>query len=124
MDIDFVLSQNDTRPMYQQIVHLIRERVSDGGWPPGYKLPSIREMAIALSVSVITVKRAYLELERESVIVTQQGRGSWVNDETDVEDLRFKELEQVIDRLQVLSQSLGLSSEELISLIHDHLQRR
>jgi len=72
------ISQTDTRPMYLQIMEQIRHQVAIGDWPPGAEIPSIRQLAADLSVSVITVKRAYLELEREGVIVTQQGRGSIV----------------------------------------------
>lgn len=73
-----VISQTDGRPMYLQIVEQIQQRVVAGDWPTGSELPSIRQLAVALRVSVITVKRAYYELEREGVIVTQQGKGSTV----------------------------------------------
>lgn len=65
--------------MYLQIIEQIRHKVALGDWPPGAEIPSIRQLAADLSVSVITVKRAYLELEREGVILTQQGRGSIVS---------------------------------------------
>lgn len=72
------ISQTDTRPMYLQIIEQIRHKVAIGDWPPGAELPSIRQLAADLSVSVITVKRAYLELEHAGVILTQHGRGSIV----------------------------------------------
>lgn len=75
---DLVLSQADARPMYLQIFEQVRQRIAAGDWPPGQEIPSIRQLAVALSVSVITVKRAYLELERAGQIVTQQGKGSSV----------------------------------------------
>ena len=64
--------------MYLQIMEQIRHRIAVGDWPPGQEIPSIRALAVAMQVSVITVKRAYLELEREGVIVTRQGKGSFV----------------------------------------------
>ena len=88
MNTQMLLSQTDSRPMYLQIMDEISRRVALGDWPPGHRLPSIRELAIDLKVSVITVKRAYLELERSGVIITQQGRGSWVSDKVDVDDVR------------------------------------
>ena len=51
-----------------------------GDLPPGTELPSIRELAAGLKISVITIKRAYLELERDGVIATRQGKGSVVAD--------------------------------------------
>lgn len=73
------ISQTDGRPMYLQIIEQIRHKVAVGDWPASAEIPSIRQLAADLSVSVITVKRAYLELERDGVIVTQQGRGSFVS---------------------------------------------
>lgn len=64
--------------MYQQIIDQITAKIMAGDWSPGQALPSIRELASASHVSVITVKRAYLELERAGLIVTRQGRGSFV----------------------------------------------
>ena len=73
-----VLSHADGRPMYLQIMEQIRRRIAVGDWKAGQPLPSIRQLAVDLQVSVITVKRAYLELEREGVIATQHGKGSVV----------------------------------------------
>ena len=78
MPSGFVLSQADGRPMYLQIMEQIRRRIAVGDWKAGQPIPSIRQLAVDLQVSVITVKRAYLELEREGVIATQHGKGSVV----------------------------------------------
>ena len=78
MSSSFVISQTDKRPIYLQIMEQIKQRVAVGDWTEGQAIPSIRQLAVDLQVSVITVKRAYLELEREGVIVTQQGKGSQV----------------------------------------------
>jgi len=80
MHSEFILSKTDGRPMYLQIMEQIKLRIASGDWPEGFKLPSIRELAIAIQVSIITVKRAYLELERENMIYTQQGVGSFVSE--------------------------------------------
>lgn len=72
------LSAGDPRPMYQQIVDQITARVMAGDWAAGQALPSIRELAAASGVSVITVKRAYEELERAGLIQTRHGKGSVV----------------------------------------------
>ena len=80
MTSGLLISHADPRPMYLQIMEQIRHRIAIGDWRPGYELPSIRALAAALQISVITVKRAYLELERDGVIVTRQGKGSFVAD--------------------------------------------
>lgn len=68
--------------MYLQIMDHIKQCVITQQWPAGYGLPSIRELAFALNVSVITVKRAYKELEQEGVIVTRHGMGSFIAEQT------------------------------------------
>ena len=114
MFTDFILSQTDGRPMYVQIIEQIKGRVQIGDWPRGFKLPSIREMAVATKVSVITVKRAYQELESEGVIITQQGKGSFI---ASTENLGSKLKEQDMDKhlteAMNIARSIGMSIEEL-----------
>ena len=119
-----VLSHADGRPMYLQIMEQIRQRIAVGDWPAGQPLPSIRQMATDLQVSVITVKRAYFELEREGVIATQQGKGSVVADGADLgariyEHDLARHLEQVV-RLGAL---LGLTPMEIQSRLRETLER-
>ena len=114
MEPDFVLSQSDGRPMYLQIIDQIRLRIAVGDWQPGFKLPSIRELAVATRVSVITVKRAYQELEKEGVIVTQQGKGSFVSQIDDLGmRLREEELEQHLNEAIEVARTLGLDADAL-----------
>src|SRR5262250_1615365 len=80
----FVISQTDKRPMYLQIMEQIKQRIAVGDWATGQAIPSIRQLAVDIGVSVITVKRAYLELEREAVIVTRQGKGCFVASDSGV----------------------------------------
>lgn len=95
MQPSFVLSQTDGRPMYVQIIEQIKLRIAVGDWPPGFQLPSIRELAVAARVSVITVKRAYQELESEGVIVTRHGKGSFV---AQVEQIGLRIREEQLDQ--------------------------
>ncbi|NKB72256.1 MAG: GntR family transcriptional regulator [Candidatus Latescibacteria bacterium] len=114
MDTYFVISQTDGRPMYLQIMEQIKQRVAVGDWQGGRELPSIRELAVALKVSVITVKRAYLELEREGVIITRHGKGSYVAENTDLnKKLYQEELAQHLDEAVRLAALLGLNAKEL-----------
>jgi GntR family transcriptional regulator len=118
MNDKFVISQKDNRPMYLQIMDQVKQRIAIGDWQSGHKVPSIRELAVALKVSVITIKRAYLELEKEGVIVTQQGRGSYVADNEDWGKLLYQEeLNEHITKVIELANLLGLSEEDLFSLL-------
>ncbi len=120
MNTQMILSQADSRPMYLQIMDEISRRVALGDWPPGHRLPSIRELASELKVSVITVKRAYLELERSGVIITQQGRGSWVNDKVDVDDVRKEELQRYLGQAARLAAAMGIRTEDLIAQLEQY----
>lgn len=117
MKYGFVFSQTDKRPMYEQIMEQITQRIAVGDWPPQTPLPSIRELATEIKVSIITVKRAYLELEREGVITTQQGKGSWVSDVLDLHSLQREELIQHLKQAVKLAKSLAITDDELVQMI-------
>ncbi len=122
MTTQFVLSQTDGRPMYLQIIEQIKRRITIGDWAPGFRLPSIREMAVATKVSVITVKRAYQELENEGVIVTQQGKGSFVAEIGEIQQqLKTGELNAALDSAIEAADALGLSGDELLQRLKERL---
>ena len=122
MKSGFVFSQTDKRPMYQQIMEQITQRVAVGDWPPNTPLPSIRELAVEIKISVITVKRAYLELEREGVIVTQQGKGSFVRESLDLKGLQREELLQHLKQAGKLAKSLAIPEDKILQMIKSYME--
>ena len=119
-----VLSQGDGRPMYLQIVEQIRRRIAIGDWAPSQALPSIRQLAVELNVSVITVKRAYFELERDGLIATHHGKGSVVAEGADLgAHLHEQELGTHLTEAARLGQLLGLSSRELQARLKDAVEQ-
>jgi GntR family transcriptional regulator len=117
---ELLISQADRRPMYLQIMEQIRRRIAVGDWQPGHELPSIRALAAAVQVSVITVKRAYLELERDGVIVTRQGKGSFVADSADLgTQLRKGQLDEHLAAAADIGRELGLTTEEIASRLRE-----
>jgi GntR family transcriptional regulator len=101
--------------MYLQIMEQIRQRVAIGEWKPGEQIPSIRALAIALQVSVITVKRAYLELEREGVILTQHGKGSIVAPDPNLgQRLNVGEFEEHLRQVVRIGTLLGMTEQEIV----------
>jgi GntR family transcriptional regulator len=124
MHSDLVISQTDGRPMYLQIMEQIRQRIAVGDWAQGKEIPSIRQLAVAIRVSVITVKRAYLELEREGMIVTQQGKGSMVASNPRLgAKLYDQELAKHLERVAQLGELLGLTPKELSSRVREAADR-
>ena len=119
MNSEFTLSQASGRPMYLQIMEQVKQRVAVGDWTGGREIPSIRALAAELRISVITVKRAYLELEREGVIVTQQGKGSRIAaDPPDLgRRLREDELQSHLRRAVEVAGLLGMTQAELLAAL-------
>ncbi len=108
------ISQTDARPMYLQIMEQIRARIAAGDWESGKELPSIRALAAALNVSVITIKRAYLDLESEGVIVTRHGKGSFVADVNGLAaELQDQKLDEHLSGAAAIAKQMGLSDEDL-----------
>ena len=123
MEHEFILSQSDGRPMYLQIMEQIKLRISVGDWPEGHKLPSIRELAVASRVSVITVKRAYQDLENEDVIVTQQGKGSFVASLNNLGSrLKDEEMEEHLKHAIDIARSQGMTPADLVERLQTLLQ--
>jgi len=124
MDSGFVLSQADGRPMYLQIMEQIKRRIAVGDWKAGEALPSIRQLAADLQVSVITVKRAYLELEREGVIATQHGKGSIVAGRSDTAARLYEEeLARQLEQAAQLGRLLGISPKEMQARLREAADR-
>jgi GntR family transcriptional regulator len=120
MDASFILSQSDKRPLYIQIMEQIKRRIAVGDWAEGQPIPSIRQLASDLQISVITVKRAYLELEREGVIVSQQGRASRVAPEPGLGlRLQHEELQKHLENVARLSALLGIEQKELTARLRE-----
>lgn len=122
--LDLQLSNASGVPFYRQIVDQMADMVRAGTLQPGSRLASVRELALQLQVSLITVRRAYADLEAAGLIVRRQGQGTFVA--TDVGKAAIKRaradaqeaLEQAIDR----AWQLGLTDAEIESIITHHIQ--
>lgn len=115
-----VISQADPQPLYLQVREQVRRRVALGDWPPGSVIPSIRALAAELGVSVITIKRAYLELEREGVIVTRQGKGSFVATHPGLGPrLRTAGLDHHLAEALRVGRAMGMKDAEVIDRLRE-----
>lgn len=120
MNAELFLSATSGVPMYRQIVDQITAKVMAGDWPPGHPLPSIRELASASQISVITVKRAYAELGNAGVIVTRHGMGSFVAESTELPVALLRaEFNQHLDALLACAARLGLSAGQIRHALDD-----
>jgi GntR family transcriptional regulator len=124
MNSGVVISRADGRPMYLQILEQIKGRIALGDWPPGSELPSIRQLAAEIGVSVITIQRAYLELERAGVIETRQGRGSFVATVPELGPrLGDEELARHLDAAARLALRLRIDEEQLADRLREAARR-
>lgn len=88
--LPIALSMDDPEPMYRQIEVQLRDLIVSGTLPAGTRLPSVRALAKGLSVSVITTRRAYQDLEGAGFIQTRQGMGTSVAQIEDAEKERYR----------------------------------
>ncbi|MFO1489135.1 MAG: GntR family transcriptional regulator [Verrucomicrobiota bacterium] len=112
--------------LYQQIVDGLKREVAEGRLKPGASLPSFRVLAEDLLVSVITVKRAYEELEREGIIFRRQGLGTFVSD-TGHHRSREAKLEAARDLMRQAFQEAaeaGLTVSEQAELAREILKEK
>lgn len=120
-----VIDNQSKNPIYTQIYLQLREYIADGTLKPDEKLPSIRGFALDLKVSVITIKRTYEDLERDGLIYSIPGKGSYVqNIQTDI--LQEKYLSEIEDHLSIvasLATQANLSEEDIIKLYKKELRK-
>jgi GntR family transcriptional regulator len=112
-------------PIFRQIIRQITDAVAGGRAEPGERLPSHRELSAQLVIAPLTVKKAYDELEREGLITTQRGKGTFVSTSPPVPDPK-EVRERLRDPAQrLLSQAAlsGVPFSELLDLLKE-LQER
>lgn len=106
-------------PIYDQIYSAIKEQILSGELKEGEALPSIRNLAKDLRISVVTTKRAYDELEREGFIYTIPAKGSFVapkNLEL-IREENLKKIEEHFSKAHSLAKCCGVSDDELIEML-------
>ncbi len=107
-------------PIYDQIYSQIKSNIINGTLKEDSPLPSIRNLAKDLHISVITTKRAYEELEKEGFIYTVQGKGSFVSKKnTDLlKEENLKQIESHIEEIIKLSSSCNLNKDDIIDMFN------
>lgn len=107
------LNYRDPRPIYEQVKDGIRKLAYSGVLGPDDKLPSVRELAMKLAINPNTISRAYKELEQEGFIYTVTGRGTFINQEFDLNDSRKEELWQQFEKAAKGLLELAVTEEEM-----------
>lgn len=112
------IDSRSSKPIYEQIISGIKENILKGILSPEDKLPSVREMASMLTVNPNTVSKAYNELEREKVIETIRGRGTFIskNYKPRRDDDKMNLLRQKLKEVIVEAHYMGLTIDEVIDI--------
>lgn len=111
-------------PVYQQVMDGIKTAVAKGVLNPGEKLPSVRELAMELTINHNTVAKAYQELERERVIEVIRGRGTFIALHPTVPNAeeRKDEMRDRMKRMLVEAHHLQMSEVDLLRLFHEVIE--
>lgn len=113
------LDYRDARPIYTQIIDGFKEQISTGVLQSGEKLPSVWELAAELAINPNTIQRAYNELEGEGYIYSVPGKGSFAAGNAGADAQRRTELLAQVRELAAELNYLGVSRQELETLIEE-----
>jgi GntR family transcriptional regulator len=117
--LKIIISNSSDKPIYDQIVEQIKNLIINGELAEAEMLPSIRNLAKELQISVITTKRAYEELEREGYIVSVPGKGSFVSAQNKdlLKEARIRIIEEKLAEAVQAARTVGISMEELSEML-------
>lgn len=118
------IDKNSRRPIYEQIIESVERRIAAGVLRENQKLPSIRELAVALSINPNTIQKAFVELDRAGLIVSYAGRGCYVAADAR-EKLRAKRLSELseIERLAGELKTAGIELESVLEAVRRAYQK-
>lgn len=117
--MNVIISNSANEPIYEQISRQVKEQILNGVLKEGDALPSMRSLALALHISVITTKRAYEELERDGFIESYTGKGSFVRRQN-TELLReeyLRQTEELLGQACEKAKQCGVSLEEMKEIL-------
>jgi GntR family transcriptional regulator len=119
--MQFHVNPGDELPIYRQIMHQITDAIVAGRITPGDKLASHRDLATRLVVAPLTVKKAYDELEKEGLLHTQRGRGTFVSETPPTIDSAEtrRRLRESAQRLLTQARRGGVAYREIVDLIDE-----
>lgn len=121
MCLNILISALSQTPIYEQIQNQIKEMVLSGKLKSQQQLPSIRLMAKDLKVGIITVKRAYDELEKDGVVITLQGRGCFVADidRSKIKSIHLEMLRERLLEIKEFADASDISPSEMHKVINE-----
>lgn len=117
--MEIIISNNTNKPIYEQITSQFKQMIMSGKLKAGESIPSMRSLAKSLHVSVISVQRAYEDLQKDGFIETTVGRGSFVSsfNKNFVQEEKQREIEEHLQKAVDLGKESGINLSKLIDLL-------
>ncbi len=108
------IDYKDKRPIYEQVTEKIENLIVRGVLEGESKLPSVRSMAIELSLNPNTIQKAYVELERAGYVYSVKGKGNYVADSVEITKRKKEMVKEESKKIVLLAKSLGITREEFM----------
>ena len=117
--MDIIISNSSNTPLYEQVKEQIKNKIVSNELKVGELLPSIRNLAKDLRISVITTKNAYEELEREGYVETIPGKGTYVANKNAelIKEEQLQKIEELIDTAVSIAKISGISKNEVLQML-------
>ena len=113
------IDYKDKRPIYEQIIEKIRQLILRGILKKDDAIPSVRSLALELSINPNTIQKAYQELERMGYIYSVKGRGSFIKDSEIVVEEAVEEVKDDIRALILKAKDAGISIKKLLTMVEE-----
>lgn len=114
-----ILDYKDTRPIYEQIVDKFKLLILKGILQKDEQMPSVRSLAVELSINPNTIQKAFAELERQGYIYAVKGRGNFVSDSGQLLDDRKEEMKKKLVILYREGKEIGMTKNDFISCLNE-----
>ena len=113
---------NDNAPIYLQIVNTLKRNIASGAYPPGSRLPSVRDLALEAGVHPNTMQRALSELERSGLVNSQRTAGRFITEDADaLLDLRKSMSEEIVSEFIARLRGIGMSDEQILETVREKI---
>lgn len=114
-----VIDYKDNRPLYEQIVERFQVLIERGVLKPEDQIPSVRSLAMELSINPNTIQKAYAELERRGYIYTVKGRGNFVSYDEELKAKRRSQQLEVFRQKAMQAMEAGVTKDELLQIVEE-----
>lgn len=118
-----IIDYKDRRPIYEQIIERFQDLIVKGVLKPDSQLPSVRSLAMELSINPNTIQKAYAELERQGYLYSIKGRGSFVSFNEELLLVKQKQVKEELGKTIRLAKSVQISKDELVDYVRECYER-